>query len=110
MIDSIINTTTSHPVYLAILGVIVILLAYAVIKKVIKLIFSVGVLLIMYVIYLNYTGQDVPETSEEFKKSVSDTFQKGEKKLSELKDDIKNTATKSIQEKVDKGLEKLIKD
>ena len=32
MIDSIINTTTSHPVYLAILGVIVILLAYAVIK------------------------------------------------------------------------------
>tara|TARA_Y100000590_G_scaffold436828_1_gene557853 strand:+ start:566 stop:898 length:333 start_codon:yes stop_codon:yes gene_type:complete len=110
MIETIINTTTSNPVYLAILGVIVILLVYAVIKKIIKLIFSIGVILIIYVIYLNYTGQEVPETVDDFKKSMSGNAEKFKNVASESIDKAKKTTKKVLQEKVEESLEEVLKD
>ena len=82
--ESIIDTTFSNPVYTAIAGVLVIILVYALIKKIIKLVFIIGVFLVLYVVYLNYTGQDVPQTSDELKESVSETLGKGKEKASEL--------------------------
>jgi len=52
--ESVIDTTFSNPVYMAIAGVLVIMLVYALIKKIIKLVFTVGVILVLYVVYLNY--------------------------------------------------------
>ena len=75
--ESVIDTTFSNPVYMAIAGVLVIMLVYALIKKIIKLVFTVGVILVLYVLYLNFTNQDVPQTADELKESVTVTFGKG---------------------------------
>ena len=69
---SLIDIVFSNPVYLAITVILTILLAYALIKKVIKLIFTIGVVLVVYVIYLNYTGQEVPKNMDDLKESVSE--------------------------------------
>ena len=69
---SLIDIVFSNPVYLAIAVILTILLAYALIKKVIKLIFTIGVVLVIYVIYLNYTGQEVPKNMDDLKESVSE--------------------------------------
>ena len=110
MLESIINAATSNPVYIAILGVIVVLLVYALIKKVIKLIFSVGVMLILYVIFLNYTGQDVPETVEDFRKSMSGNAEKLKSVATESIDKAKKTTKKVLQEKVEDSLEEILEN
>tara|TARA_B100000131_G_C17878191_1_gene517145 strand:- start:384 stop:716 length:333 start_codon:yes stop_codon:yes gene_type:complete len=110
MFESIINTVTSNPVYIAILGVIVVLLVYALIKKVIKLIFSVGVILILYVIFLNYTGQDVPETVEDLRKSMSGNAEKLKNVATESIDKAKKTTKKVLQEKVEDSLEEILEN
>ncbi len=110
MIETIINTATSNPVYLAILGVIIILLVYAIIKKIIKLVFSIGIILIIYVIYLNYTGQDIPETVDDFKESMSGSAEKIKTVASESIDKAKKSTKKVIQEKVEKSLETILED
>ena len=69
--ENLFDTALSNPIYLAILAIIFILLLYAIIKKIIKLVISFGIILIVYVLYLNYTGQEVPKTVEDLKKSVS---------------------------------------
>ena len=69
--EPLFDMALSNPIYLAILAIIFILLLYAIIKRIIKLVISVGVILIIYVFYLHYTGQEVPKTVEDLKKSVS---------------------------------------
>ena len=65
--ENLFDTAVSNPIYLAILAIIFILLVYAIIKKIIKLVISFGIILIAYVLYLNYTGQEVPKTVEDLK-------------------------------------------
>ena len=55
--ESLINTISSNPVYLAILIIFSILLVYAFVKKIIKLVFVVGILLIVYAVYSNSVGK-----------------------------------------------------
>ena len=84
--ENLFDTALSNPIYLAILAIIFILLLYAIIKKIIKLVISFGIILIVYVLYLNYTGQEVPKTVEDLKKSVSGNVDKA-----------KEVASKSIE-------------
>ena len=46
--DSTFETILSNPIYLAIFAIIVILFIYAIVKKIIKLIISIGIILILY--------------------------------------------------------------
>ncbi|MBC8467575.1 MAG: hypothetical protein H8D58_03200, partial [Candidatus Marinimicrobia bacterium] len=85
--ENMIDTIFSNPIYLAIAGILAILLVFAIIKKVIKLVFTIGLLLVIYVIYLNYTGQEVPKTVDEFKESVSEEFEK-----------VKDVASESLED------------
>ena len=77
--ENLFDTALSNPIYLAILAIIFILLLYAIIKKIIKLVISFGIILIVYVLYLNYTGQEVPKTVEDLKKSVSGNVDKAKR-------------------------------
>ena len=47
--ENLFDTALSNPIYLAILAIIFILLLYAIIKKIIKLVISFGIILIVYV-------------------------------------------------------------
>ncbi len=106
--ETLISTATSNPVYLGILGVIIIILVYALIKKIIKLVVSFGVLLVMYVFYLNYTDQEIPATVDDLKKSMSGNVEKIKDVASESFDNAKESTKKVLEEKVEEKIEGIL--
>ena len=73
----------SNPVYLGICVILLILLVFALVKKIIKLVITAGAILFIYVIYLMYTEQDIPEDIDTLRDSVSKTV---EKSIDEVKE------------------------
>ena len=94
----------SNPIYLAILAIIFILLLYAIIKKIIKLVISFGIILIVYVLYLNYTGQEVPKNVEDLKKSVSENVDKAKEVASKSIENAKESTGKLWKKRLKKKL------
>ncbi len=108
--ENTIDTIFSNPVYLAIAGVLAIILAFAIIKKIIKLVFTIGVLLVLYVVYLNYTGQEVPQNIDEFKKSVSESVEKVKDVASESLEEVKESTKKIVEKKVGEKVDEVFGD
>ena len=107
---SLIDIVFSNPVYLAIAVILTILLAYALIKKVIKLIFTTGVILVIYVIYLNYTGQEVPKNMDELKESVSEKVEMVKEASTESINEAKESTRKVVEKKVEEKIDDLLGD
>ena len=108
--ESLINIVFSNPVYLAIAVILTILLAYALIKKVIKLIFTTGVILVIYVIYLNYTGQEVPKNMDDLKESVSEKVEMVKEATTESINEAKESTRKVVEKKVEEKIDDLLGD
>jgi len=108
--ENIIDTIFSNPIYMAIAGLLTVMLVYAIIKKVIKLVFTIGFILVLYVVYLNYTGQDVPQNIDELKESVTDEFEKVKEVASESLEDVKESTKKVIEEKVEEKVDQVFGD
>ena len=106
--ENLFDTALSNPIYLAILAIIFILLAYAIIKKIIKLVISFGIILIAYVLYLNYTGQDVPKTVEDLKKSVSGNVDKAKGVASKTFENAKESTRKAVEETAKEKIEEIL--
>ena len=107
---SLIDIVFSNPVYLAIAVILTILLAYALIKKVIKLIFTIGVVLVIYVIYLNYTGQEVPKNMDDLKESVSEKVEMVKGATAESINEAKESTRKVVEKKVEEKIDDLLGD
>ena len=107
---SLIDIVFSNPVYLAIAVILTILLAYALIKKVIKLIFTTGVILVIYVIYLNYTGQEVPKNMDDLKESVSEKVEMVKEATTESIHEAKESTRKVVEKKVEEKIDDLLGD
>ena len=107
---SLIDIVFSNPVYLAIAVILTILLAYALIKKVIKLIFTTGVILVVYVIYLNYTGQEVPKNMDDLKESVSEKVEMVKEATTESINEAKESTRKVVEKKVEEKINDLLGD
>ena len=107
---SLIDIVFSNPVYLAIAVILTILLAYALIKKVIKLIFTTGVILVIYVIYLNYTGQEVPKNVDDLKESVSEKVEMVKEATAESINEAKESTRKVVEKKVEEKIDDLLGD
>ena len=107
---SLIDIVFSNPVYLAIAVILTILLAYALIKKVIKLIFTTGVILVIYVIYLNYTGQEVPKNIDDLKESVSEKVEMVKEATAESINEAKESTRKVVEKKVEEKIDDLLGD
>ncbi len=110
IMENTIDTIFSNPVYLAIAGVLAIILAFAIIKKIIKLVFAIGVLLVLYVVYLNYTDQEVPQNIDEFKKSVSESVEKVKDVASESLEEVKESTKKIVEKKVGEKVDEVFGD
>lgn len=108
--ESLIDIVFSNPVYLAIAVILTILLAYALIKKVIKLIFTTGVILVIYVIYLNYTGQEVPKNMDDLKESVSEKVEMVKEATAESINEAKESTRKVVEKKVEEKIDDLLGD
>ena len=102
------DTALSNPIYLAILAIIFILLLYAIIKKIIKLVISFGIILILKVLYLNYTGQEVPKTVEDLKKSVSGNVDKAKEAASKSFENAKESTRKVVEEKAKEKIDEIL--
>ena len=107
---SLIDIVFSNPVYLAIAVILTILLAYALIKKVIKLVFTTGVILVIYVIYLNYTGQEVPKNMDDLKESVSEKVEMVKEATTESINEAKESTRKVVEKKVEEKIDDLLGD
>ena len=107
---SLIDIVFSNPVYLAIAVILTILLAYALIKKVIKLIFTTGMVLVIYVIYLNYTGQEVPKNMDDLKESVSEKVEMVKEATAESINEAKESTRKVVEKKVEEKIDDLLGD
>ena len=110
IMENTIDTIFSNPVYIAIAGVLAIILVYAIIKKIIKLVFTIGVFLVLYAVYLNYTDQEVPQNLEEFKESVSESVEKAKNVASESLEDVKESTINIVEEKVEKKVNEVFGD
>ena len=108
--ESLIDIVFSNPVYLAIAVILTILLAYALIKKVIKLIFTTGVILVIYVIYLNYTGEEVPKNMDDLKESVSEKVEMVKEATTESINEAKESTRKVVEKKVEEKIDDLLGD
>ena len=106
--ENLFDTAVSNPIYLAILAIIFILLLYAIIKKIIKLVISFGIILIAYVLYLNYTGQEVPKTVEDLKKSVSGNVDKAKEVASKSIENVKESTRKVVEEKAKEKIDEIL--
>ncbi len=106
--ENLFDTALSNPIYLAILAIIFILLLYAIIKKMIKLVISFGIILIVYVLYLNYTGQEVPKTVEDLKKSVSGNVDKAKEVASKSIENVKESTRKVVEEKAKEKIDEIL--
>ena len=106
--ENLFDTALSNPIYLAILAIIFILLVYAIIKKIIKLVISFGIILVVYVLYLNYTGQEVPKTVEDLKKSVSGNVYKAKEAASKSFENAKESTRKVVEEKAKEKIDEIL--
>ena len=107
--ESFIDILFSNTLYSAITLIIALLLIYAIIKRVIKLIFSVGIILVIYAVYLNYTKQKVPESIDELKNSVSGKMEVVKKGATKSYEDVKETTRNIIENKVEEKLDNILK-
>ena len=106
--ENLFDTALSNPIYLAILAIIFILLLYAIIKKIIKLVISFGIILVVYFLYLNYTGQEVPKTVEDLKKSVSGNVDKAKEAASKSFENAKESTRKVVEEKAKEKIDEIL--
>ena len=106
--ENLFDITLSNPIYIAILAIIFILLIYAIIKKIIKLVISFGIILIAYVLYLNYTGQEVPKTVEDLKKSVSGNVDKAKEVASKSIENAKKSTRRVVEEKAKEKIDEIL--
>ncbi|MCH7613998.1 MAG: hypothetical protein IIB45_11650 [Candidatus Marinimicrobia bacterium] len=57
--DSIIQSLIDNPVYLAVAVVLALVILFGVVRKLVKLALVMAAVLIMYIAYLVYSGEDV---------------------------------------------------
>ena len=97
--ENIIEQIYSNPVYMAIAVILGLLMVYGIVKRIIKLVIFIGIVLVLYVVYLNYTGQEVPATTEELKKSVTENVEI-----------VKETEREVMDEKVKAAKDELLEE
>lgn len=102
--DEIINTLTSNNLYLIIAAIIVLVFAYVIVKKLIKIALFILIILIGYFGYLYYTGKEMPvdanDLKEKISEKISDMKEKAEDKAQELMDEQSEKIKESIDEKL----------
>tara|TARA_E500000178_G_scaffold144905_1_gene144545 strand:+ start:380 stop:685 length:306 start_codon:yes stop_codon:yes gene_type:complete len=98
--ENIIEAITSNPVYLAIAVILAVVVVYGFVKKIIKLVLVAASIFVLYVAYLHFTGKNTSEIS----KTVSKSAEVIKEVVSKTSGKVKDSAIKSIEEKVESEL------
>ena len=88
-LENFIQIVINEPIYLTIAVIILLIILYSLLKKLFKMLLLGLSLLVIYVSYLIYTGQELPGNLEvePIKKSLESTFNNAKSKFDELIED-----------------------
>ena len=100
--DQSIETLVSNPVYMAVAVVLALIILFGVIKKLIKLVMVVAAILILWVAYMVWAGDDV--SVESIKEGVQTGVENVKEKVFETKEKVKGT----VEDKTEEELEKIL--
>ena len=89
------NIIINDPVYITIAVILAIAVVFSVVKKLFKFAVILIAICVLYVGYLYYTGEEIPETSDDLIEDVS----KRTEDLLEKSEDLKKKVKKVIKDK-----------
>ena len=95
--ENIIHTITGNTYFMIAAVVIILLLVFSMVKKLFKLAIVLIVVFVGYVLYLNFTGQDVERTLKKNMKTIEKTAGDVKDKVGDVMDNeaVKKTIDKA---------------
>ena len=93
--DVIIN----DPVYLTIAVLLAVAVVFSIVKKLFKFAIILLTICVLYVGYLYYTGEEIPETSDDLIEDVSKRTEDAVEGLLKKSEDLKKKVKKVIKDK-----------
>ena len=100
--DQSIEMLVSNPVYMAVAVVLALIILFGVIKKLIKLVLVVAAILILWVAYMVWTGNDV--SVETIREGVQSGVENVKEKVFETKSELKETVEEKTADQLNKIL------
>ena len=104
--DQLSDLLASDPIYMAVAVVLALIILFGVIKKLLKLVLVVSALLVLWIAYSTWSGNDVSV------KSLTDDLQSGvdamKGKASEVTNQVKDSAIKKIDQKTEEKVNKIL--
>ncbi len=98
--ETIITALTTNKLLLLIAVIISAVIVFSVVKKVVKVALVCAAILVLYLAYLVYTGQQVP-------KNGGDILKKGSSHIEELKESGVKAVKKEIKKEINKAADGL---
>ncbi len=109
MIEQLIESLTSNPVYLAGAVVLALIIVIGIVKKLVKLALFVLALFILFIAYLVWTGQEVPTSMDDIQKTIQEeVIDPGKEMLKDKADEAKDKAVEKVKEEVDKAVDEAL--
>lgn len=102
--DQSIEMLVSNPVYMAVAVVLALIILFGVIKKLIKVVLVVGAILILWVAYMVWSGNDI--SVETIKEDVQTGVENVKEKVFETKSKVKETVEEKTEDQLNKILPK----
>ena len=102
--DQSIEMLVSNPVYMAVAVVLALIILFGVIKKLIKVVLVVGAILILWVAYMVWRGNDI--SVETIKEGVQTGVENVKEKVFETKSKVKETVEEKTEDQLNKILPK----
>jgi len=93
--DVIIN----DPVYLTIAVLLAVAVVFSIVKKLFKFAIILLTICVLYVGYLYYTGEEIPETTDDLIKGISKQTENAVDDLIDKSEDLKKKVKKAIKDK-----------
>ena len=87
-VNNIITALYSDPVYLIIGVILAALILYSLVKKLVKLMLYLSAILIIYLGYLYFTGQELPKDFNEIKEKIEEGIEQGTEIIEEQIDKV----------------------
>ena len=103
--ETIIQAFVDNPVYLAVAVVLAIVILFGVIRKLIKLVLVMAAILVLYIAFLVWSGEEVD--MEKIKKSVHSAGETISEKAGEISESLKDRVGEAVEEKLDEKTEEL---
>ena len=102
--DQSIEMLVSNPVYMAVAVVLALIILFGAIKKLIKVVLVVGAILILWVAYMVWSGNDI--SVETIKEGVQTGVENVKEKVFETKSKVKETVEEKTEDQLNKILPK----